>query len=360
MATLVPPAWVIRSLLAARNGVAKLHRTMVPPAVPLLERSLGVIDTKALAVAAEMGIADHLAGGPRTASDLASSCSADADALDRMLRFLVGRGVFRTTRDGRYRNNKSSELLRSDHSSSMRAWVRFSGADWHVASWNQLEHSIRTGKAAADRALGHPFWAYLTEVNTDAGALFDAAMASTSAIQMDLVGRKHDFVGRVCDVGGGTGTLLGSVLQANPGVTGVLFDLPTVVAKAGPVLEGAGVAGRVEVVGGSFFDSVPPGCDRYLMQAIVHDWDDDSCVELLTKCREAMALGGRVLVLETIVPEHDGDHFVKAVDLEMLVDTGAGRERTRAEFDALFARAGLRVRTVVPIALSSLFELEPV
>ena len=95
------------------------------------------------------------------------------------------------------------------------------------------------------------------------------------------------------------------------------------------------------------------------MQAIVHDWDDDSCVQFLTKCRDAMAPGGRVLVLEAIVPEHDGDHFSKAVDLEMLVDTGAGRERTRAQFDALFARAGLRVRRVVPIALSSLFELEP-
>jgi O-methyltransferase domain len=104
---------------------------------------------------------------------------------------------------------------------------------------------------------------------------------------------------------------------------------------------------------------VPAGCDRYLLQAIVHDWDDESCVRFLTRCREAMAPGGRILVLEAIVPGHDGDHFVKAVDLEMLVDTGAGRERTRPEFDALFARAGLRVRKVFPIALSVLFELEP-
>jgi len=359
MATRVPPAWVIRPLLAARNGVAKLHRAMVPPEVSLIERSLGIIDTKAIAVAAELGIADHLVGGPRTASDLAGTCSADPDALERLLRFLVGRGVFRTTRDGRYANNKASELLRSDHPGSMRAWVRFYGADWHVASWNHLAHSIRTGEAAADVALGRPFWEHLTEADPDAGALFDAAMASTSTLQMDLVGRKYDFAGRVCDVGGGTGTLLATVLRANPGASGVLFDLPTVVAKAPPVLEAAGVTDRVEVVGGSFFESVPGGCDRYLMQAIVHDWDDDSCVRFLTKCRDAMAPGGRVLVLEAIVPEHDGDHFAKAVDLEMLVDTGAGRERTRAQFDALFARAGLRVRRVVPIALSSLFELEP-
>jgi hypothetical protein len=359
MATRVPPVWVIRGFLAVRNGVAKLHRGMVPPEVSLVERSLGIIDNKALAVAAELGIADLLADAPRTAPDLASACSADADALDRLLRFLVGRGVFRTTRDGRYRNNRASTLLRSNHPGSIRDWVRFYGADWHVATWNHLGHSILTGDAAADRALGHPFWEYLTRVDPEAGTVFDAAMASTSSIQMEIVGRKYDFAGRVCDIGGGTGTLLASVLRANPGATGVLFDLPTVVAKAGPVLEAAGVTDRVEVVGGSFFESVPAGCDRYLMQAIVHDWDDDSCVQFLTKCREAIVPGGRVLVLESILPEHDGDHFSKALDLEMLVDTGAGRERTRAQFDALFARAGLRVRRVVPIALSSLFELEP-
>jgi O-methyltransferase domain/Dimerisation domain len=359
MAARVPPAWVIRPLLAARNGIARLHRAMVPPEVPLLERSLGIVDTKAVAVAAELGVADALADGPRSAAELAGATSADPDALARLLRYLVGRGVFRTTRDGRFRNNKTSELLRDDVPGSMRAWMRFYGAEWHVAGWNHLEHSVRTGEAAADVALGHPFWEYLTEVDPAAGTLFDAAMASTSSLQMDVVARKYDFVGRVCDVGGGTGTLLASVLHANPGVTGVLFDLPTVVAKAPPVLEAAGVADRVEVVGGSFFDAVPTGCDRYLLQAIVHDWDDDSCVRFLARCREAAAPGGRILVLEAIVPEHDGDHFAKAVDLEMLVDTGAGRERTRSEFDELFARAGLRVRKVFPIALSVLFELEP-
>ena len=259
MATRVPPAWVIRPLLAARNGVAKLHRAMVPPEVSLIERSLGIIDTKSIAVAAELGVADHLVGGPQTASDLAGTCSADPDALDRLLRFLVGRGVFRTTRNGRYANNKASELLRRDHPGSIRAWVRFYGAEWHVASWNHLGHSVRTGEAAADVALGHPFWTYLSEVDPEAGTVFDAAMASSSSIQMDLVAKKYDFAGRVCDVGGGTGTLLASVLRANPGASGVLFDLPTVVAKAPPVLEAAGVADRVEVVGGSFFVSVPEG-----------------------------------------------------------------------------------------------------
>lgn len=356
----VPPTWLVRPLLATRNGLARLHRAMVPPEVVLLECSLGVIDTKTLSVAAELGVADHLAGGPMSRDDLAVACNADADALGRILRYLVGRGVFRRTRDGRFRNNKRSELLR-DVDGSSRAWVRFFGSDWHVSGWNALDHSARTGESAAEVALGRPFWEYLTEVNPDAATVFDAAMESVSSVQMSVVARKYtwDSCRTVCDVGGGTGTLLAAILAAHPRLHGVLFDLPAVVAKSGPVLAAAGVSERVQVVGGDFFAFVPEGCDRYLLQAIVHDWDDESCVRFLSNCRQAMAPGGRVLVLEAIMPTHDGDHFAKAIDLEMLVDTGAGRERTREEFDALFARAGLRVCKVIPIALTAMFELEP-
>jgi hypothetical protein len=354
----VPPAWVVRTYLAMRNGVGRVHRSMLPPEFTLMEATLGVVDTKALAVVAELHVADELADGPRAAADVAAAVGADADALDRVLRYLVGRGIFRTTRDGRYRNNKRSALLRTAPD-SMQAWVRFFGAHWHVASWNELEHSARTGESAAAAALGRPFWEYLTETDPDAGAVFDAAMASTTSLQMHVIAEKYPFTGRICDVGGGTGTLLAAILRGNAETTGVLFDLPSVVARAGPVLDAAGVANRVEVVGGSFFDGVPAGCDRYVMQAIVHDWDDDSCVTFLSKCREAMAPGGRVLVLESVMPEHDGDHFMKAVDLEMLVDTGAGRERTREQFDALFARADLEVEKKIPIAVSTLFVLRP-
>ena len=362
MATRVPPAWVVRPLLAARNGVARLHRRMAPTEVALLERSLGIVDTKALAVVADLGVADALADGPRDATQLADALGVDADALGRVLRFLVGRGVFTRGRDGRFRNNGASRLLRSDDEESVRDWVRFFGSEWHVAIWNRLDHSVRTGGSAAEAALGHPFWEHLTRVDPDAGAVFDAAMEATSRLQLDVVAQKYDWPaeGRVCDVGGGTGTVLAGILSEHAGLSGVLFDLPEVVAKAAPVLERAGVAARVDVVGGDFFASVPDGCDRYVLQAIVHDWDDASCVRILTRCREALAPGGRILVLEGEMPTHDGDHLLKLVDLEMLVDTGKGRERTRAEMDELVATAGLRVRRAVPIALSTLFELEPV
>ena len=361
MAARIPPAWVIRPLLAVRNGVGRIHRAMVPPDVSIFERALGIVDTKAMVVAVELGIADALVDGPRHAAEVAAEVGVDADALERMLRYLVGRGIFRRRRDKRFANNATSDRLRADHPASLRPWVRFYGAPWHVAIWNELEHSVRTGRGGTAKAFGHEFWDYVTQENPAAGQVFDEAMEAASRVQLAAVAERYDWPagGRICDVGGGTGTLLAAIVRAHPDVDGVLFDLPEVVAKARPVLDAAAVADRIEVVGGDFFAAVPAGCDRYVLQAIVHDWDDESSVRFLTRCREALADDGRVLVLEFVMPEHDGDALVKALDLEMLVDTGRGRERTRAEFDALFARAGLRVRRIVKIALTQVFELEP-
>jgi hypothetical protein len=352
---------LIRPLVATRNGIARLHRGTAPPAVTIFERSLGVIDTKTLGVAAELGVADALGDGSGTAAELAATLHVDADALERLLRFLVGRGTFARGRDGRYRNNRASSLLRDDHPDSLRPWARFFGATWHVAIWNRLDHSVRTGAAAADEALGSEFWRYLTTIEPEAGHVFQDAMEAASRLQQDVVAHTYRWPesATICDIGGGTGTLLAAILAANPSCSGVLFDLPVVVADAAPVLERAGVAERVEVVGGDFFDAVPAGCDRYVLQAVVHDWDDDACVQILTRCRDALAPGARILVLEQTLPEHDGDDLARALDLEMLVDTGRGRERRRVEFEALFARAGLRVRDVIPIAVLKLYELEP-
>lgn len=355
----LPPVWVVRPLLALRNGVGRLHDRMVPPQLPLFERTLGVIDTKAMAVAADLGVADRLADGPADAATLAAATGAQPDALERLLRYLVARRVFRRGRDGRYCNTRISARLVGHDAASMRAWARFFGAPWHVASWNELGHSVRTGAAGAEAAFGRPFWTQLTEHDLEAGALFDAAMADASRLQAGLLARQHDFSGcrDVCDVGGGTGTLLAGILTAHPGLHGTLFDLPAVVAKAAPTLTAAGVADRVAVVAGDFFASVPSGCDRYVLQAVVHDWDDDSCVRILSNVRTAMPAAGRVLVLEQELPDHDGWHLAKALDLEMLVDTDAGRERTGAQFEALFERAGLRIARRGALPVLTIFEL---
>lgn len=358
MASRVPPAWLVTPLLAARNAVGRAHRAIVPPEVVLVERSLGVIDTKALAVAAELALADLLVDGPRSADDLATATGTDADALSRLMRFLVGRGVFTRRRDGRFANNRVSDRLRSGTETSMRSWARFFGARWHVDAWNHLEHSVATGEASFSAAHDTEFWAHLRG-DPEAGLRFAEAMAEGSRLQADLIASAYDFstCRSVCDVGGGTGTVLARILAANPHLGGVLFDLPEVVAGADTLLIAEGVVDRVEVVGGDFFAGVPPGCDRYVLQAVVHDWDDDSVVRILEHIRDRAARGARVLVLEQPMPPGNGDHLVKAFDLEMLVDTGAGRERTVEQYRALFLRAGFRTERIVPISISTLFEL---
>ena len=353
----VPPAWLARPGMRFRNTLGRLQARMVPPQYLVMERMNGLVEAKVISLVADLGIPDLLADGPRSAADLAADANVDADALDRALAFLVTKGLLGRDRDGRYKNNAVSDALRTDHPQSMRGWARFFASDWHWAMWNEARHSLRTGRAAAEKAFGSEFWTYLNERNPEAGETFNAALAGTSLIAGPILAKGYDFskIGRVCDVGGGTGGMLAALLDAAPAMRGVLFDLPGVVEQARPRLERFGA--RCELAAGSFFDGVPAGCDAYLLQAIVHDWDDDSCVRILRNCRKAMATGGTVLVVESVLePEPSpSDQFARSFDLVMLVTSGLGRERTRAQFDALFARAGLRVRD--DVLLASLFHV---
>ena len=185
-----------------------------------------MIDNKALAVAVELDIPDHLHGGAKRADELARDIGAEPDALNRLLRFLASRGLLGTTRDGRYRNNAVSDVLRRDHPWSARNWVLFFGGDWHWRIWNEAKHSFLTGESAARAATGHEFFEYVNEVDADAGEAFNGAMTEGSRLQGLLVVDAYDFSGvtSVCDVGGGTGAIMSDLLAAHPALRGVVFD----------------------------------------------------------------------------------------------------------------------------------------
>ena len=342
-----------------RAGLERVHARSVPPQLLVMERMGGMVEAKVLSLVAELGIPDRLAAGPRSAADLARDAGANTDALDRALAYLVSRGLLGRHRDGRYENNGFSEVLRADHPQSMRDWARFFGSDWHWDIWNHAGRSLQTGEAATVAAFGVPYFEYLTHRRPEAGATFNAALAGASALAGPIVAKGYDFsrIARLCDVGGGTGVLLAEILASYSSLQGVLFDLPEVAGQAHATFASRDLSERVEVRGGSFFEEIPRGCDAYMMQAVVHDWGDDECVKILSKVREAMAPGARVLVIENVL-SHDpcpADQFARTFDLAMLVITGSGRERTRTQFDALFARAGLRVRR--DVLLPSLFHV---
>lgn len=355
----IPPVWLARPGMKVRNALARMHAGMVPPQLLVMERMNGLVEAKVISLIADLGIPDLLAGGPRTAGDLAGEAGVDADALDRALAFLVSRGLLGRRRDGAYANNAVSDVLRSDHPQSMREWARFFASDWHWEMWNRARHSLETGGSAADAAFGTGFWEYLSGKNPAAGETFNRALAGTSKIAGPILAKGFDFSGvrRLCDVGGGTGGMLAEVLLSYPSIRGVLIDLPEVAEQARTALADRGLLDRVEIVGGSFFDSVPDGCDAYMMQAIIHDWDDDSCVAILSNCGKAMPPGGRVLVIENVLaPEPvSADQFARSFDLVMLVTSGLGRERSKAQFESLFSRAGLRLAR--DVTLPSMFHV---
>ena len=338
------------------------RRKLAPPFIVTLEHLQGMIDNKALAVAVELEIPDRLYEAPRSAEELARETGADADALNRLLRFLVSRGLLGIAKNGRYRNNAVSNALRRDHPWSARNWVLFFGGDWHWRIWNEAKHSFLTGESAAKEATGHDFFEYVNEVDPNAGEAFNGAMTEGSRLQGLLVVDAYDFadVRSVCDVGGGSGAVMCDLLAANAPLRGVVFDLPQLAEPARALLASRGVDDRGEFVAGDFFTAVPAGHDLYTLFAIVHDWDDEHCITILRNIRRAMASGARVLVTEMPVPETPAPSFAKVMDLEMLILTGSGRERTAAEYRALFGTAGFAVaREIALPSLFTVFELAP-
>ncbi len=304
--------------------------------------------TQAIYVAAEIGIADILAAGPRTADELARGLRMDGPSLYRVLQALASIDIFREDGEGRFSLTPMGKLLESDAPGSKRSLARMAGAEFY-RSWGGLLPSLKTGGAAFDEVFGKPFFHYMS-ANPDRWRIYDDAMTGVHDSETIPVLDAYDFTPfeTIVDVGGGNGLALAAILRRHPGIRGVLFDLPAVADRAREVVAGAGVSDRCRIEGGDFFDSVPSSGDAYLLRHVIHDWEDGEAIAILGNCRDAMQPGGRVLVVETVIPSGNEPCFGKWLDLMMLVV--GGRERTREQYGDLFSAAGLRLTRVVPTA----------
>jgi hypothetical protein len=351
----VPPVAAVRAATRVRNGLDRAYRSAALPFQLVLERVLGLVDTKTLGSVVELRIPELLADGPRTVDDLAATSGADPDALRRVLRYLVSRGLFRARADDRFENNSATDILREGHPWSWRAWVEFAASDWHAEIWDHLIDRLRGHRPATEAAFGVPFFEYLNRTNPDAGRTFNQAMACGSRIQGLLFAERVPLTGfqHVCDVGGGTGSILVHLLRTNPRLRGTVFDLPELAADARAVIDAELLGDRAQFVGGDFFESVPPACDLYLLFAVVHDWGDQECHRILTNVADAMTPGGRIMVIERPLPTDDRPDFAKLADMLMLLLGDGGRERTDADYERVFANANLKIRR--RITLPSLF-----
>jgi len=297
--------------------------------------------SKAVGVAAKLGIADEIGDGEKTAAEIATALGTDPSATERLIRGIAALGLLAQSRPGVYRLTELGQLLRSDGEESMRAYAVGETEPGHWLTWNNLEYSVRTGNRASPGALGKEMWDYLAD-NPEEARWFSGGMSSMGRwVARDLAA--SGLVPRgatVADIGGAEGLLASAILHADPTAQGILLDLPNVVAASESVVARTGLAERMRLVGGDFFKAVPEA-DVYLLKQVLHDWTDEQCVTILANCARSLRPGGRVIIVEFVLP--DGDEFSEArmMDLNMLVML-PGRERSAAEYEALLEKAGLK------------------
>jgi len=320
----------------------------LPPHVQLIQMGTASWISAMVYAAAKLGIADHLASGPKSAEELAGLTGTHAPSLHRLLRTLAGLGVFTEKQPQRFALTPLGEALRTGAPGAARATlIAFNNpAFWHT--WEEILHSLRTGGTAFEKTHGMPLFDYLAQ-HPEEASFFSQAMVGFHGEEPPAVAAAYDFSGAktIVDVGGATGNMLAAILSRHAGPRGVLYDRPHVVRDAPALLKARGVADRVAIEPGDFFERVPAGGDAYILSHIIHDWNEEQCLTILGHCREVLRRDGRLLIVETVLPEGDTPHQGKMQDIVMLVFPG-GRERTEAEYASLLGKAGFRLNRVVP------------
>jgi len=300
-------------------------------------------------VAAKLGIADLLANGPQSVDDLAKQTGTHRPSLFRLLRALASLGVFAEEPGQRFAMTPTAEPLRRDVPGSQWAMAVMVGEE-HFRAWAELLYSVRTGKIAFDKVFGRPVFEFLSQ-NPEQAAIFDKAMVGVHGRETSAMLDVYDFskFTSVADIGGGNGSTLSGILKRHPRIHGTLFDLPGVIQRAGAAVEAAGLADRIHLVAGDFFEAVPGGVDAYVLRHIIHDWDEEKAIRILSNVRQTIGEDGRLLVVESVIPPGNEPFFGKLLDVTMLVIPG-GQERTEQEYRDLFGKAGFRLARIIPTA----------
>ncbi len=324
-----------------------------PPEAQMMQLLFGKMAFFSVASIARLGIPDHMSETPRDVEDIARESATQADALFRVLRLLSGMELFTEGPARHFALTPLGAILRTDHPKSMRDVAVMFSDPWQIQSYAHMAECIRTGTDGPTLAYGEHAFDYLHK-HPDEGANFNRAMTNFSAGAGLAVLAVADFsrFTRLADCGGGHGMLLSKILEKNAHLEGVLYDLPEVVSGAPETGHFRNCEGRITYELGSFFEHVPHGCDAYIMKHIVHDWDDESGRRILSLMREQLLKTapekGRVFLCEMVVPDSPEPGPAKALDIEMLVCTRGGRERTAAEFAHLFESAGLELVSITP------------
>lgn len=315
------------------------------PHTKMLNLMIGYWVSRLIQVAAQLKLADLLKDGPRAADELAAIAGVRAPQLYRVLRALASVGIFAEAKNQKFKLTPLAATLQTGVAGSMRTGALMLNSDWQWDAWQELLHGIETDEIPFVKAHGMSVFEYLEKHPDDLAAFHGSATGLTNPAIAGAY--KFSRFRTLVDVGGSHGALLATILAANPKLSGVLFDQPSVIAgaRSGPHVTAKGITERCTLESGSFFESVPPGADAYIMKYILHDWDDERAVKILSNCHAAMNKNGRVLVVDSVIPPGNDPGYVKLLDIEMLVI--GGRERTKADFAEIFRKSGLKLTRVL-------------
>jgi len=317
--------------------------------------------TQLIYVAATLGIADQLKDGPKRIEELASTASVDTNSLYRVLRALASQGIFAETGDCHFALTPQAELLREDVPGSLRPWAMMLGGETFWKPWGELLACVKTGETAFNRVFGMGRWEYLA-AHPDAAETFNRMSASNTDGRATPIVEAYDFsvATTVIDLGGGRGGLMAAILTKYPDVTGVLTDLPAVVAEAKAFIETQGLGGRCEVVATDLLESVPKGGDIYVMKSVLHGLNDEQAVAVLKNCRGAMTASAALLVIEAVLPPHGSPSSINMLDVHRMVITGS-QERSQEDLSVLLETAGFNLHRAIKTGTQDhIFEAVPV
>jgi O-methyltransferase domain/Dimerisation domain len=325
-----------------------INTEALPPHAQLVQMATAHWVSHVAYVAAKLGLADHLAKGPKTANELAGPTKTHAPSLYRLMRTLASLGILAEDSAHRFALTPLGDALKSGAPGAARAAILTLASPWITSGWERLFESVQTGKPGLEQALGLPIFDWLAK-HPEEASLFSETMVSFHGSEPTAVTAAYDFsfAKIVVDAGGATGNLLAAILGKYPESRGILYDLAHVVREAPALLQARGVADRVTIESGSFCDQVPVGGDAYLLSHIIHDWSEAQCLTILGHCRRVMKPGSRLLIIEMVLPAGNAPHPGKMLDMMMLVGPG-GQERTQQEYGQLLEKARLGLSRVVP------------
>ena len=339
------PLPVVLATLALRRRLKQLADMLVPPQIAMLDLGEGVAGVQIAATIAELGIADVLAEGPMTASQIAARVDCDAETTHRLLRGAVASGLCTMDRrTGAVKLSRTGAVLRGDHPASLRAWMRYKGMRSTVDSWGGLTASVRSGRSAFELVHGMSVWDWYTQ-HPDEERIFASTMRQATEISARAITRVYPWPDGavVCDVAGGIGTLLSTIVaESSANLRGVLVDSAGMIAEAEQLLADRGVTDRVDRVEGDIFRAVNATAEVYLLKDVLHDWDDERCAKILAAVAASMPRGSKLVVIEYLQQRNRPNPFSPLLDLHTLTQRDGGRLRSLDELTALLAHAGLR------------------